>query len=278
MTDQLDEKLKEVVVEPTEEIKPEEGQEPSGEIEAEEQTVVTFGDDEPQDPTEHDSKRNKKFASMRKENRELKEKLEKVTAKADDNTALGAEPTLEDCDYDADKYRDTLRDWDRAKAKQDAKVQTAEDAQKDRNKVYAVKLDEYHASKSDFDADSFDEAEGIVKDTLNNVQLEALVTAFSGRAAPLIQALGQDEKKLTSLSKHDLSTAEGCINFAVEATRLESAMKISSRKPRTVPETRVSGNASSVSGDNQLEKLREAAAKTGDMSKVLAYKRSLKAS
>ena len=244
------------------------------EAEASDDTVVTFGTDEPPESKEMPSW----VKDLRKRNRELNKansELEKQVkaGKAEDTTALGAGPTLEACDYDADKYRDSLREWDRDKAKIDAKAKDAQNEHEGQQKAYDVRLTEYQDGRADFDADSFDEAEGAVKDALSDTQQTILIRAFGSKAAPLISGLGRDDKRLK-----ELASISDPVAFTVAATRLEAAMKVSQRKPRTVPETIVKGNSSvSMGGDKTLQKLRDEAANTGDMSKVVAYKRKLKA-
>ncbi len=280
-TEQLEELTDALEVEVEEEVETDEQSEPDQEeaqadtdAEAEGETVVTFGDDTDPEPKEAAPAWVK---DVRKENRrlqkELKEAQKQITAgKADEETALGAEPTLEDCDYDADKYRDALRQWDHAKAKQDAKANEAKEAERKQQEAYNARLNEYQEGKQAFNADEFDEAEDAVKSALNDNQQTILVHAFGGKAAPLIQGLGQNDRRLK-----ELASITDPIAFAVAATRLESSMK-TTRKPRTVPEARPTGNsAGGASGDKHLEKLREAAAKSGDYSQVTAYKRKIKA-
>jgi hypothetical protein len=54
-------------------------------------------------------------------------------------------------------------------------------------------------------------------------------------------------------------------------------LKVTSRKPSAAPEQIVSGNApKSGTVDNTLERLRAEAERTGDLTKVMAYKRQQK--
>ena len=277
MTDQTEETIEapEAEIETVDTTEPEQvDAQADTEAEAVEETVVTFGDDEaPEQQDAPDWVKN-----VRKENRELNRQLKDLkkqaaAGKADEDTALGAEPTLEGSDYDADKYRDALRVWDQAKAKQDAKAREAKEAQEKQGQAYNARLSEYQEGKGAFDADQFDEAEDAVKGALSENQQTILIHAFGGKAAPLISGLGQNDKRLK-----ELAGITDPIAFAVAATRLETAMTVSQRKPRTVPESRPAGNsAGGASGDKQLEKLRAQAAETNDMSEVLAYKRKLKA-
>jgi len=274
-TEQLDETTEAAVIEAPEPVETEEGETPEVNTEADGETVVTFGDDEAPEVKETPGwvkdlrKRNR---SQSKEISDLKKKLD--AGKADDETALGAEPTLEDFDFDSGKHIAAIRAYDARKATIDAKAKDAQTERDSQSQAYDVRLTEYQEGRADFDADSFDEAEGAVRDALSETQQTILIRAFGSKAAPLIRGLGQDEKRLK-----EIAGISDPVSFTVAVTRLEAAMKVSQRKPKTVPETPVKGNATApVSGDKTLQKLREEAAKTNDYSKVTAHKRMLKAS
>jgi len=245
--------------------------------EAEEKTVTSFGDDEP----EQLAPDAKAFAKMRRKNRDQKERirvLEAAHAKSDDdNAALGAEPTLEDSDYDTKKYRDAVIQHHELKAKIDAKAKTVEDENTRQRDSYAEKSRAYQDTRADFDEDTFGEAEDVVMSVLDNVQQNALIDSLGGKAAGLIQALGRDEKRLAELGKIKIKTTSDAIAFGVATGKLLAGMKTSQRKPSTSPETRVNGDsAAMVGGDKKMERLEAEAAKTGNRTDILAYKRQLR--
>jgi hypothetical protein len=67
------------------------------------------------------------------------------------------------------------------------------------------------------------------------------------------------------------------VKFAFAVSKLESQLKVTNRKPATTPEKVLTGTGStSGSVDSTLDKLRAEAEKTGDYTKVTAYKRKLK--
>ena len=268
MTDQTEETIDAPEAE-IETVEPTEPEQVETEAEAGDETVVTFGDDEaPETQEAPDWVKN-----VRKENRDLNKQIKDLkkqaaAGKADEDTALGAEPTLEGSDYDADKYRDALREWDQAKAKHDAKANEAKEAQEKQGQAYNARLSEYQEGKGAFDADQFDEAEDAVKGALSENQQSILIHAFGGKAAPLIRGLGQDDKRLK-----ELATITDPIAFAVAATRLETAMKVSQRKPRTVPETRPAGNSTGGPMSAKERKIEEAREK-GDIKEVMRLRRA----
>jgi hypothetical protein len=67
------------------------------------------------------------------------------------------------------------------------------------------------------------------------------------------------------------------VKFAFAVAKLETQLKVTNRRASTTPErTITSGGRVSGSIDSQLERLRAEALKTGDLSKVMAYKRNKK--
>jgi hypothetical protein len=88
----------------------------------------------------------------------------------------------------------------------------------------------------------------------------------------VIYALGKNPKKAKELAQID-----DPVKFAFAVAKLESQLKISNRKAATRPEKQVSATAP-IKGavDSTLERLREEAARTGNMDKVMAYKRAQK--
>ena len=68
------------------------------------------------------------------------------------------------------------------------------------------------------------------------------------------------------------------MKFAFAVAKLETQLKVTNRKAAAAPERTISTGGGRISGsvDSTLDRLREEALKTGDMSKVMAYKRSKK--
>ena len=89
----------------------------------------------------------------------------------------------------------------------------------------------------------------------------------------VIYALGKNVKKAQALA-----AIEDPIEFAFAISDLEKDLKVTKRKTAPAPEKTVRGNAA-VSGtvNSQLERLRAEAEKTGNYTKVAAYKAQLRA-
>jgi len=268
MTDQLE---TEVEIEAAPELEPvDDGQGESladiEETEASEESVVTFGEDEPEQPEELPNHLRKLLRDEKKKTRDLQKKLEQ--GKAEEPTALGAAPTLEAFDFDEDEYRTALTDWIAEKGKQDTASADAKSQAEAQDRAYQERKTEYVDAQASFDAEAFDDAESSVSEALSEVQQSILVKAFGKGAAPIVMGLGANSarlKELAGITDH--------VMFIVAATRLESQMKVSQRKPKTSPEKRVTGTGGANTGDTHLEQLEAEAEKSGDRSKILAYNR-----
>jgi hypothetical protein len=121
-------------------------------------------------------------------------------------------------------------------------------------------------------AKDFDDAEDTVKDILNVTQ-QGIIVKGAENPEFVVYALGKNPKKAQELAQID-----DPIDFAFAISKLESKLKIATKKSAPPPEKTVKGTGR-VSGsvDSTLERLRAEAEKTGDYSKVMKYKRQLKA-
>jgi hypothetical protein len=256
-----------------EEIESEETEtEETDEIE-EEEVIYTFGEDSP--PQEEDvneevpKKLRQEIRERNKRIKELETKLQETQPKETQPT-LGARPTLESCDYDEDVLSSKLDEWYDKKLAYDNKQREIESQQRAAQQEWEAKLNGYAESRANVKAADYDDAESVVMEVFNEVQ-QGMIIQGANNAAALVYALGKNPSKAK-----ELASIKDPVKFAWEASKLEGSMRTVSRKPKSVPEKTVKGN-SSLSGvtDGKLEKLRAEAAKTGDMSKVYAYKREL---
>ena len=253
--------------EPEDEVEEEDSEaEPS----AEENVVVSIGDEEPpEEPRAPDWVR-----ELRKSHRELQRKVKEYESKEHSAPAyaaiptLGAKPKLEDHDYDTDKYETALESW---YIKKDAveNVKRQQQQQLDeQQKSWQSKLDSYSKAKNELKVKDFEDAESTVQDTLNTVQ-QGVVLQGAENPALVIYALGKNPKKAK-----ELASISDPVKFAFAVAKLESQLKVtSSRKPPPPERSTPTGNAPiSGSTDNTLERLRADAERTGDMTKVIRYR------
>jgi len=116
----------------------------------------------------------------------------------------------------------------------------------------------------------FEEVEEAAKDKLTPTQQGILIHAAENPEL-ILYHLGKNPKKA-----QELSEITDPIQFAFAAAKLDSQMKIQTRKPSTQPERKPSGSAG-LSGvvDQKLAQLEAKAAKTGDRTELIKYKKSL---
>ena len=234
------------------------------------EVVVTIGDEKPEDEPEHApawvKELRKSQRDLQRENRELKAKLQQGSQPAA-QTVVGKKPTLEEHDYDTEKFEQSLEAWYDRKRQAEAQAEQARKAQEAQQASWQEKLNGYQAAKSELKVQDYDDAEHIAQETFNVTQ-QGIVLQGADNPALVIYALGKNPKK----AKEIASIADP-VKFAFAIAKIESQLKVTNRKAPPPPEKQVRGTAP-VSGtvDSTLERLREEASKTGDMTKVIRYK------
>lgn len=273
----------ETTIEELEPIAVEAAPEAEPEPEADAPVVITLGDEPaPEDdsidlPEEAPSwakklretaeERRKRLRELERENRELKARA----APIEEELELGKEPDLEDFDYDTEAFKAAWRAWD-AKAKE---VEAKKDAKRreieDQEKAWQAKVQGYQEAKAKLRVADFDDAEEVVQSVFDQTQ-QGIIVHGARDAAVLAYAIGKNPEKAK-----ELAAIKDPIAFAFAVSKLEEQVKVSTRKPAAKPESVVTSTArGSSSVDNHLERLREEAGRTGDFSKVMAYKRQLR--
>ena len=151
----------------------------------------------------------------------------------------------------------------------DAAQRDAEAAQRAAQEAWEAKVAAYNEAKTKLPVADYDDAEALIQDTFDTTQ-QGLLIKVAKDAPTLVYALGKNPKKA-----QELAAIKDYAEFVATAVRMEMDVK-TTRKPATSPERTVSvpTGTSAASTDSTLERLREEAAKTGDYSKVAAYKRS----
>jgi hypothetical protein len=249
---------------------------PAVEVAAEEpkETIqVSIGDEPAAEPVDEQpapiwvKKVRERNRELEKELRETRKKLQETTIQKEPE--VGVKPTLQTFDYDAEKYEAALTTWYDRKKQADEKAAIARQEAEQAEKSWTDRLAAYQTAKSEFKADDFDEVESVVLEVLDQTQ-QGIIVHGANDPALLVYALGKNEAKAK-----ELAAIKDPVKFAFALAKLEATLKVSTKKPATQPEGRISGNARpSGTVDSTLERLREDASKTGDYSKVMAYKRS----
>ena len=243
----------------------------------EDEVLVTIGEEAPP-PEEHAQapewvrELRKQHRQLQREKRELEEKLKSVSQPAERPIAVGKKPTLEEYDYDAEKYENELAAWFERKRRADEAEARARAAEAEANQAWQAKLDGYGKAKADLKVRDFEDAEATVSETFSVTQQGVLLQGADNPAL-LVYALGKNPSKAK-----ELASIKDPVKFAFAVAKLETQLKVQNRKAATPPEKTVRGTGP-VSGavDSTLERLRADAERTGDFSKVMAYKRQQKA-
>lgn len=261
-----------VEVEPLDEVSQIEGEQPP-EAEAEPELVVSIGEEAPP-PEEKPApdwvrELRKNYRELQKQNKELEAKLHQDQApKAPE---LGKKPTLEDYGWDAEQFEKGLASWyERKRELDDMQAKAKADLERQQSE-WQARLEGYSKAKAELKVKDYEDAEDLVKESFNTVQQGVMIQGAENPAL-LVYALGKNPKKAKELASiHDP------VKFAFAIAKLETQLKVTNRKAAPPPEKTVQGTGR-ISGtvDSTLDRLRADAEKTGDYSKVMAYKRQKK--
>jgi hypothetical protein len=241
------------------------------------EVTVSIGDEAP--PPDETERAPEWVRELRKQHRELQKKVRDYEAReqaapATPKPVVGPKPKLEDHDYDTDKYETALESWYRQKEQADKAERDAQRQAEEAQKAWQAKLDGYGKAKADLKVRDFDDAEHTVWQALNVTQQGILLDALDNPAL-MVVALGKNPKELARLAAIQKPT-----QFLRELSRIEDTkLKVTPRTKPPAPERSLPAGTAPVSGtsDSTLERLREDAARTGDMTKVIRYKQQLKA-
>lgn len=238
---------------------------------AESEEVVISIDDKPIKESENVAPW---IRELRKANREKDRELKELRAKLTQieqprAQSLGPKPTLNDFHYDEEKFDEALSDWYERKKAFDIAEEQKRIAEEQKQKEWRSSLENYAKAKASLPVKDFDEAENAAQELLSETQ-QGIILHGAKNPALLVYALGKDDSRAK-----ELASITDPVKFAFAVGRLEEKLKVTtSKKPAAAPDRAVQGTARNASAvDSTLERLRAEAAKTGDMSKVVAYKR-----
>ena len=247
--------------------------EPVDEVEPEdtEEVVVSIGEEAPP-PEEHTpapewvKELRKTNRELQRQNRELQGRLQAAPPETKP-VVIGNKPKLEDHDYDADAYEEALTSWferkrqaDEVNAKQEAEVMNQQ-------KAWQAKLDGYGKAKAELRVKDFEDAEEVAQQVFSITQQGVLLQGADNPAL-VVYALGKNPAKAKELAE-----IKDPVKFAFAVAKLEKDLKVTNRRQAPAPERIVTGTGrSSGAVDSTLERLREDAARTGNMTKVIQYR------
>lgn len=257
------------VVEDTAEAGDEQAAEQTEDEEAEEagDLVVQFGEEAPEEVEETDNR--EAMRNMRARIKELEAQV-KDKAPAEEAFRLGPKPTRAEFDYDEEAFDAATEKWYEDKRKFDDEQSEAEKAKAKATEEWNGRLERHMERKAELAkrVPDMDEAEAFVLETLSPTQ-QGILIEIAEDSAMLGYALAKNPTKAK-----ELAGETNHIRFTKKLALLEASLKTSNRKappPNDRPLNSTSTSRGTV--DGELDRLREDAEKTGDYSKVMAYKR-----
>lgn len=181
---------------------------------------------------------------------------------------VGEKPTLESCEYDEERFETELDAWKSRKAKAEQQEAQVKERTERERAAWTERAKAYERDKQRVNVSDYDKAESEVFTTLAD-ETQALIM-LTEKPAALIYALSRNPAKLEELSKLDLARAAMLIG------KLEDKLTMTKRTSVT-PDRAVKGNAQrGGKADKELERLEKEADRTGDRTKLIAYRRKAK--
>jgi hypothetical protein len=238
----------------------------------EHEVVVTIGDepihDEQKQPApEWVRDLRKQHRELQKRNRELEEQIRAKSAPVADVSAPGVKPTLEGCDYDAEKFEADLAQWYERKRKADEAEAKANSERADADRAWQAKLAAYGEHKAALKVQDYDEAEAVTQETLSQTQ-QGIIVQGAENPALVVYAIGKNPAKAK-----ELAAITDPVKYTFAIAKLEAQLKVSKRSSAPPPEKQVHGSGPiSSTIDSHLDRLRAEAEKTGDYTKVTQYR------
>ncbi len=246
--------------------------------EANAEVVVTLGDETP--PEEEDPARAPDWLrDLRKSNREKDRRIRELEAEratrgtSSESAAVvvGDKPKLEDFDYDGEKFAAALESWHGRKAQADEQQRKRDETQSRERAQWTSRLDAVTKASDGLKVRDHEDATAAFEGVFSMIQ-QGIVLGGPDDAktsAMLRYALGKNPVKA-----RELAAIQDPVKFAVALGKLEMQLKVTPRKTAPAPDAKVSSSvAGATAVDNQVERLREEARRTGDYSKVAEYRR-----
>lgn len=240
--------------------------------------VVTLGEEVP--PEEEDPARAPDWLrDLRKSNRDKDRRIRELEAEraargtTSESAAIvvGEKPKLEDFDYDGEKFATALESWHGRKAQAEEQQRKRDETQSRERAQWTSRLDAVTKASEGLKVRDHEDATAAFEGVFSMIQ-QGIVLGGPDDAktsAMLRYALGKNPAKA-----RELAAIQDPVKFAVALGKLEMQLKVTPRRTAPAPDAKVSSSvAGATAVDNQLERLREDARRTGDYSKVAEYRR-----
>jgi len=254
-----------------EEIEDQEEQAGADEPEGEEESEVSFSDEASPASGERDTGLVKHLRSqLERVSKERDQLRSQVPAKP--KIVVGERPALADCDYDEDKHAEALLAWSERKRQAEAEEADADRQARETQEAWSKEVEGYQAKKAALKFSDVQQAEDVVAATLSEIQ-RAVIIKSAENPALVEYALGKHPGKLA-----EISAITDPLKLAAAVARMEGKLTVTPRRRPPEPEQIARGTGSIIQGaDKTLERLEKEAERTGDSSKLVAYRRQKRA-
>jgi hypothetical protein len=257
----------------------EEEQEEQEEESDEDDVVVTIAGEKQPEEEEEQASAPTWVKDLRKQHREAQKTIRELQAQlkkpeqAANVPVLGKKPSMEDddIDWDAEKFEQRLTEWHDRKRDIEQHQHQQQQAEQQQKTEWEGRLNTYNTAKTGLKVKDFEDAEENVRNLLDVTQ-QGIIIQGADNSALVVYALGKNPKKAA-----ELAGIKDAVKFAFAIAKLETQLKVQNKKSAPPPEKTITGTGRVAgSTDSTLERLRAEAEKTGDMSKVMQYKREQK--
>jgi len=268
MADELDDE--ELLL--TDEVKPGTGeaQDDPPEDQDEDELEVTLGEEPAAPSSERESGLAKHLrAEISRRDKELAD-LRRAVPQAQ-KIEVGPEPTLEDCEYDEDKFKARWKEWDSRTEQAQAAESQSEQQQREASEAWQSELRVFETKRAELKTPQAQEAIDTAIASLNAVQ-QAVIVKAADNAANVLCALGMYPAKLA-----EIAAITDPLKQAVAIAKLEGTLKVTTRRRAPDPEEIASGSAPIHATDKTLQRLEKEADKTNDRTALIRYKQQLAA-
>jgi hypothetical protein len=249
-----------------------------------EEVAITFGDPPPE-PTEEEQEHQREQArpwvrELRKANKEKDRVIRELQAQVNagkqqmqaPELVLGKEPTLADHDYDEAAYSAALKQH-AAKELEIAQAKRQKDEAANAEKTaWDNKYKAYQQSAAKLGVEDFEDAEANVAKSFSQTQQGIMIKALANPAA-MVAAIGNNAIELAAAA-----VIKDPIEFTAYIAKLETKMTITPKKSTAPPPERAIRGGASVTSttDSKMDALIAEAQRTGDGTKLRAYKNALR--
>ena len=245
------------------------------------EVVITIGDEEQAAAEEEDPARAPEWLrALRKSNREKDRRIRELEAKVSSSSAapaavvLGPKPKAEDFDFNPEQFETALDPWYERKADVDKQNRAQAREQEEQTARWQKRVDAVSAAAKTLKVSDYEDASANFEDLFSPVQQGIVMGAPDDPkvSVQLRYVLGKNEAKA-----RELAAISDPVKFTRAIALLETKLKVEPRKAVPPPERVVrSAVPGAAAVDNQLERMRQEARRTGDYSKVTAHQRALR--